>query len=258
MIIISERINGLFKSVGNAIEEKNAELIKELALKQVKSGANMLDVNTGPGIDNAAEVMAWMVNTIQEVTDVPLCIDTPKPEVMEAGLKAANKKAMMNSTTAEAAKMEKLFPLAKEYDADIICLTLDEKGIPNDANSRNELAMLMITKAMEYDLPIENLFLDPLVLPVGAAQNQGPAVIEAMNMFRMLSDPPPKTVVGLSNISNATKNRPLINRTYLTMLMAVGLSAAICDPEDVELVHAVKTADILMNKKLYAHGYLQV
>jgi 5-methyltetrahydrofolate corrinoid/iron sulfur protein methyltransferase len=100
--------------------------------------------------------------------------------------------------------------------------------------------------------------LDPLVLPVGAAQNQGPAVIEAMNMFRMLSDPPPKTVVGLSNISNATKNRPLINRTYLTMLMAVGLSAAICDPEDMELIYAVKTADILLNKKLYAHGYLQV
>lgn len=258
MLVISERINGLFKSVGKAIENRDEEFIKQLALDQIKAGADILDLNTGPGMDDEPEVMEWMVKIIQEVTDVQLSIDTPKPEAMEAGLKAVNKKAMLNSTTAEQKRMEALFPLAKEYDAEIVCLTLDEKGIPNDAEKRNELAMLMIATAMGYDIPVENIFIDPLILPVGAAQNQGPAVIDAINMFKMLSDPPPKTVVGLSNISNGAKNRSLLNRTYLAMLMGAGLTAAIMDPNDVDLIHVAKTGDILLNKRLYAHGYLQV
>ncbi|UCE36824.1 MAG: dihydropteroate synthase [Thermoplasmata archaeon] len=258
MIVISERINGLFKSVGKAIDGRDANAIQQLALDQVKKGADILDLNTGPGMDNEPEVMEWLVKTIQDVTDVQLSIDTPKPEAMEAGLKAVNKKAMLNSTTAEQKRMEALFPLAKEYDAEIVCLTLDEKGIPNDAMRRNELAMLMITQAMEYDISVENIYLDPLILPVGAAQNQGPAVIEAINMFKMLSDPTPKTVVGLSNISNGAKQRSLLNRTYLAMLMGAGLTAAIMDPNDLDLMHIAKTGDILLNKKLYAHDYLQV
>ncbi len=258
MIVISERINGLFKSVGKAIEDKNEEFIKQLALDQVKAGADILDLNTGPGMENESEIMGWMVKTIQDVTDVQLSIDTTKPEAMAAGLKAVNKKAMLNSTTAEQKRMDALFPLVKEYDAEIVCLTLDEKGIPNDAMKRNELAMLMITKAMEYDISTDDIYIDPLILPVGAAQNQGPAVIEAINMFKMLSDPPPKTVVGLSNISNSTKHRSLINRTYLAMLMGAGLTAAIMDPSDEELMKIAKTGDILLNKKLYAHDYLQV
>ena len=100
--------------------------------------------------------------------------------------------------------------------------------------------------------------MDPLVLPVGAAQDQGPKVLEALNMFKTLCDPAPKTVVGLSNVSNNTKQRPLLNRTYLIMLMAHGLDAAIMDPYDTELMNAVKTAEILLNKRLYAHDFLKV
>lgn len=258
MLVISERINGLFRKVGKAIDERDSETIKQMAIEQVKLGANILDVNTGPGRDDEPEALAWMVNTLQEVVEVPLSIDTPNPQAMEAGLKACSKKAMMNSTTAEQKKMETLFPLAKEYDAEIFCLTLDEKGIPNDAEKRNELGMLMIATAMGYDIQPEKIFLDPLILPVGAAQDQGQKVIDAINMFKVLSDPAPKTVVGLSNISNGTKNRSLINRTYLAMLMGVGLTAAIMDPYDHDLMNIVKTGEILLNKKLYAHGYLQV
>ncbi len=232
--------------------------LQALALEQVSLGANMLDVNTGPGRDDPAADMAWMVETIQEVTDLPLCIDTPDPNAMEAGLKAIKGKVMINSTTAEANKMEKLFPLAAQYNAEIIALTLDEKGIPNDAPSRGEMAMIMITNAMEHGISTENIYLDPLILPVGAAQDQGPRVLEAMDMFRNLCDPPPKTVVGLSNISNNTKQRPLINRTYLIMLMAHGLEAAIMDPNDKELMDAIKTSEILLNKKLYADDFLKI
>lgn len=257
MIIISERINGLFKSVGKAIDCKDAKFIQALALEQVKAGAHILDINTGPGIDNAPEVMKWLIETVQEVTNGPLSIDTPDIKTMEAGIKSAKNKVVINSTTAEATKMHALFPLAKEYNTDIICLTLNEKGIPNDANSRCELALQMITTAMEYGLSPDNLYLDPLILPTCAAQDQGTKVFEALDMFKNLCDPKPKTVVGLSNISSGAKNRPLINRTYLVMLMAHGLDAAILNPEDKDLMDAVKTAEILLNKKLYCDDYLR-
>jgi 5-methyltetrahydrofolate corrinoid/iron sulfur protein methyltransferase len=258
MIIISERLNGLFNKVGKALDEKDKKALQDLAVEQVNLGATMLDINTGPGRDDPAGDLTWMIETIQEVTDIPICIDTPDANAMEAGLKVAKGKVMVNSTTAEAAKMEKLFPLAAQYNADIIALTLDEKGIPNDAASRGEMALIMITKAMEAGLPTENIFLDPLVLPVGAAQDQGKKVLEALDMFKTLCDPAPKTVVGLSNVSNNTKQRPLLNRTYLIMLMAHGLDAAICDPFDTELMNAIKTSEILLNKKLYADDFLKI
>jgi 5-methyltetrahydrofolate corrinoid/iron sulfur protein methyltransferase len=257
MIIISERINGQFKSVGKAIDEKDEEFIKNLAKDQVAAGADYLDISTGPGVENAADVMVWMVNAVQSVVDVPLCIDTPQPETMTAGVAAVKGKVMINSTTAEMEKMTRLFELAKKHDAEIICLTLDEQGIPNDTDKRCELAMLMIATSMEYEIPAERLFLDPLVLPTCAAQDQGPKVIDALRMFKTLNEPPVSTVVGLSNISNGTKNKELINRTYATMLMANGLDSAIMDPSDTALVEAVRTGEILMNKKLYAHDYLR-
>jgi 5-methyltetrahydrofolate corrinoid/iron sulfur protein methyltransferase len=257
MIIISERINGQFKSVGKAIDEKNEDFIKELAKSQVAAGADYLDISTGPGVSEPEETMKWMVNAVQSVVDVPLCIDTPQPDTMEAGVAAVKNKAMINSTTADAEKMTRLFELAKKHDAEIICLTLDEKGIPNDTEKRCEFAMIMMTTAMEYDISMERLFLDPLVLPTCAAQDQGPKVIDALRMFKTLNDPPVNTVVGLSNISNGTKNISLINRTYVAMLMANGLDSAIMDPSDNDLVMAVRTGEILLNNKLYAHDYLR-
>ncbi len=258
MIVISERLNGLFKSVGRAIDKRDAAFLQDLARKQVECGASILDMNTGPGRDDAADVMKWMVTTVQEAVEAELSIDTTKLDVMEAGLKAANKKCLINSANGEKKKMETMFPLAREYGSDIICLTLDEKGIPNDAASRCEMAMLLMTKAMEYDIGVERMYLDPLVLPVGAAQDQGPKVLEALSMFRQLSSPPPKTTVGLSNVSNNTTQRPILNRTYLVMLMAHGLDSAIMDPTDKEMMAAVKAAEVLLNKNLYADDFLKV
>ena len=154
--------------------------------------------------------------------------------------------------------MSSLFPLAAKYDAEIICLTMDERGVPNDAESRAEMAMLMMTTAMEHGITSDRIYLDPLVLPVSAAQDQAQKVIDAIRMFRMLDDPAPKTVVGLSNISNGASGRPLINRTFFAMLAGAGLSAAIMDPEDSELMDVLKTADVLLNRKLYCSDYLRV
>jgi 5-methyltetrahydrofolate corrinoid/iron sulfur protein methyltransferase len=256
MLIVSERINGQFASVGQAIDRRDTKFIQDLALKQVECGANYLDLNTGPGRDDAPACMEWLVKTVQEVVDTPLCLDSPGPKTMEAGLKVCEGKPIMNSTTAEVKKMERFFPLAAEYDADIVCLTISEKGIPNDSDSRTELAMLLMTTAMEHGVMPEKIFLDPVILPVGAAQDQGKVVIKSIQQFQILNDPAPRTIVGLSNVSNMAKERSLLNRSFLAMLMGTGLTAAIMDPEDRELMKIVKAGEILMNEKLYCHDFL--
>lgn len=259
MMIISERINGLFTSIGKAIDARDGKAIQDAVLKQVRKGSDALDLNIGPGRGSEGpETMEWLVKCVQDVTDVPLCIDSPGLKTMEAGLSACDNPAIINSTTAEQEKMTSLFPLAAEHDAEIICLTMDERGVPNDAESRAEMAMLMITTAMEHGIMPDRIYLDPLVLPTSAAQDQGQKVIDAIRMFQLLDDPAPKTVVGLSNVSNGAAGRSLINRTYLAMLAGAGLSAAIMDPEDDDLMDVLKTSDVLLNKRLYCSDYLRV
>lgn len=257
MLVISERINGLFIAVGKAIDARDSKFIHEHALKQIECGAQALDLNVGPGRDDGPAAMDWLVRTVQEVTDVPLCIDTPGIKTMTAGVKACRNKIIINSTTAEVKKMQALFPLAREHDADVICLTMDERGVPNDAESRAEMAMLMITTAMEHEIMPERLLLDPLVMPIKAAQDQGLKVIKAMQLFQTLNDPAPRIVVGLSNVSNGAKERSLINRTYLGMLLGAGLSAGIVDVQDVELMGMIKAAEMLRAEKLYCDDFLR-
>ncbi len=257
MLIISERINGLFTTVGKAIDRRDAKFIQELALRQVECGAQALDVNVGPGREDGPAAMEWLVSTVQDVTSLPLSIDTSGPKTMEAGLRAAKNHVIMNSTTAEEKKMAKFFPLCKEHDAEIICLCMDEKGVPNSAEARAEMAMLMMTKAMEHDITLDRLYLDPLVLPTNAAQDQGRKIVQAVQMFQTLNEPAPRTVVGLSNVSNGTKHRSLLNRTFLAMLMGAGLSAAILDPEDQDLMDIVRAGQVLMNERLYCDDFLR-
>ncbi len=257
MYVISERINGLFSSVGRAIDQRDAKFIQDLAVRQVEHGAQALDINTGPGREDAPAVMEWLVKTVQDVTDLPLSLDTSGPKTMEAGLKAAKNKVIMNSTTADPKKMERFFPLCREHGTEIICLCMSEKGVPNDAESRAEMAMLMITTAMEYEIMPDRIYLDPLILPIKAAQDQAKKAIAAVQMFQSLNEPPPNTVVGLSNVSNGAKDRSLLNRTFLAMLMGSGLTAAICDPEDEELMKIIKAGQILLDQKLYADDFLK-
>jgi len=257
MLIISERINGLFTSVGKAIDHRDTKFIQDLAVRQIDHGAQALDINVGPGREDGPAAMEWLVKTVQEITSVPLSLDTSGPKTMEAGLKAAKNKVIMNSTTAEEKRMGRFFPLCKEHDAEIICLCMDERGVPNSAEARAEMAMLMMTKAMEYDIMPDRLYLDPLVLPTSAAQDQGRKVIQAVQMFQSLNEPTPRTVVGLSNVSNGTKQRSLLNRTFLAMLLGAGLSAAICDPEDPDLMATIKAGQVLLNERLYCDDFLR-
>ncbi len=256
MIIIGELINGMYKDVGKAIANKEVDVIQHVAEDQVLSGANMLDVNTGPYSKNAKDDMKWLVESIQKVTNVTLVLDSTKFDAIEEALKLVKNRAMINSTNADDEKMDKIFTLAKKYNAQVICLAMDKTGVPNSKEKRLELAARIVAKAMDYGINIEDLFLDPIVLPVNVAQTQGCEVLESIREFRLLSDPAPNTVVGLSNVSQGTKFRSLINRTFLTMAVANGLAAAILDPLDKELMDAMITAELILNKNIYCDSFL--
>jgi 5-methyltetrahydrofolate corrinoid/iron sulfur protein methyltransferase len=240
MYLIGENIQILASKIKSAIAERDASYIRELAQKQVEHGADVLDLNIGPRKRDGIEVMQWMIeNVYDEVGNVTLSLDTTNAAAIEAGLKKCKElgiPAMINSTSADPDRLNTTMPMAAEYGAKIIALAMD-KNIPPTADGRVALAMeVLIPKAEELGIPMENVYLDPLVLTVNGCQEHGPETLNAIRSFKMLWDPSPMTTVGLSNISNSVphENRSLINRTYLVMLMACGLDSAIVDPLDTE------------------------
>ncbi len=256
MIVIGELINGMYKDVGKAIANREVDVIEHLAEDQIRAGASVLDVNTGPYSKNPQEDMKWLVECIQKVVNVPLAIDSTKPEVIEEALKLARQRAIINSTSADDEKMSRIFALAKKYNAQVIGLAMDRSGVPDNKDKRLECAATIVAKAMEFGINTEDLFLDPIVLPLNVAQAQGREVLESLREFRMLCDPAPNTTIGLSNVSQGAKFRSLINRTFLTMAVANGLTSAILDPLDKELMDAVIAAELLLNKNIYCDSFL--
>jgi 5-methyltetrahydrofolate corrinoid/iron sulfur protein methyltransferase len=257
MIIIGERINGMFKKVREAIQAKDASFIRELAAKQVRAGASVLDVNVGTASTDPVKDMTWLVKTIQEEVDVCLAIDSARHEPLEAGLAAVRGRRMLNSTTGKEADLAKLLPLAKKYGASVIGLTIDEDGVPSTVDKRVEIAAKILAAAADAELAVDDLYIDPITLPVNCAQDQPERQLAAISQFRMLSDPSPHTCIGLSNISQRLKEHQLLNRTFLVMCMAHGLDSAIADPLDEELMKAVVTAELLLNKFIYADSFLE-
>jgi len=256
MLIIGELINGMFSAVGKAIKEKNKAVIQKYALEQIKAGADALDVNCGPVSKNPVSDIQWLVETIQEVTDRPLALDSSRPQVIESGLKVARNKVIINSTTADQEKLDALVPLAKQYHAKLIGLAISAKGIPQNKDQRLELAAMIVSACVENEFPVEDLYLDPIVLPVNVAQAQMKDILDAIHEFKIISEPSPKTIVGLSNVSQGTHARNLINRTFLTMALSNGLDGAILDPLDKELMDAAITAELILNKNIYCDSYL--
>lgn len=258
--VIGERINGLFKDIRQAVAERDPKPIQEWALKQKEGGAHWLDINTGPiaSQEEQAEIMEWLVKTAQEVVDLPVAIDSTSVLAIEAGLKAAKGKAMINSTTAEQAKMDALFPLAAKYNAAIIALAMNEKGVPKNSEQRIALAMELVANADDHGVPMEDLYIDPLILPVNVAQDHVPEVLETLRQVKMLANPAPRTTIGLSNVSQKSPDRPLINRTFLAMAMSAGLDSAIMDANDDPLMETAATGAILLNQSIYCDSYVKV
>lgn len=260
MLIIGERLSILSKKVREAIQRKDKAPIQQIALEQWKAGAHMIEANIGPAEEDGGAVMEWMVTTIQEAVPLPVSLDTTNPKAMEAGLRVHNNqwgKPLINSTSLDPDRFI-MFELSAKYKTPLIALTVGKGGLPRDAEERVEIAVQLMEKAAEYGVPLEDIYLDPLVMQISGSQNQAGEVLRAIKLFQELNDPPMKTVVGLSNLSNGCPKhiRPILNRYYLALLMYEGLSAAIVNPEEVTEV--IKTVNVITGKTLYAHSYLEI
>jgi 5-methyltetrahydrofolate corrinoid/iron sulfur protein methyltransferase len=259
--------------IGPAMKGRDPEPIQDMARRQVDDGADVLDINLGPATKDGPAMMEWVVTTVQEaVPGTRLCLDTMNPEAMEAGLKVCAEQPIINSTSAERARLETFLPMAKEYEAEIIGLAMTEAGVSRDANERVMAATEIMGAMMEFDVPLDRVYLDPLLLPISVAQQQAMEALESIQMFKQLNDPPLKTVVGLSNIYNNCPEhvKPPLAAAFLTLLIPAGLDAAIMDAND-ELQMSVARADtaelesdeaiqaslsVLKNETLYCDSYL--
>lgn len=244
MYIIGENIHIISEKVKEALVERNAAFFQDLAVRQVDAGAQALDINLGPRKKDWDEVFPWMVETVEAVVDVPLSFDSTNILGIEAGLKKVTKaQPIINSTSAEPERLEKVPLLAKQYNTRLVALTMGKSGIPVSADERVNIALeSLIPRALEIDFPIADLIIDPLVLTVSGCQEYCPELIEAVRTLQFAWDPPPPISVGLSNVSNAVpkENRPLINHVYCAMLMGVGLNMMIADPLDQGLKETIR------------------
>jgi 5-methyltetrahydrofolate corrinoid/iron sulfur protein methyltransferase len=217
--------------------------MQRFAKAQVEHGAHILDLNIGPQKKEGIEIMRWLVPAIEEVADVPLSLDTTNLDAIKAGLSLTKRRAIVNSTSGEPERLERVPPVAAEYNAGLIALMMGKAGIPLSAEERVTIALeQLVPRAVEVGIAMEDLYLDPLVLTVSGCQEYAPPAVEAVRYVKQGMDPAPMTTCGLSNVSNRVphENRSLLNRTYLVMLMAAGLDTAIADPLDIELMNVLR------------------
>ncbi|HSQ18286.1 MAG TPA: dihydropteroate synthase [Anaerolineales bacterium] len=306
MYIIGENIHILSDKVKEALKNRDGRFFQELAVKQLEAGAQAIDLNMGPRKADWAEIFPWMTELVEAVVDVPLCFDSTNLLGIEAGLKKVTKaQPIINSTSAEPERLEKVPLIAKQYNARLVALTMGSGGIPIAADERVNIAVEhLIPRMDEIGFPMQDLIIDPLVLTVSGCQQYCPHLIDAVRTLPYAWDPAPAISVGLSNVSNAVprEGRPLINRVYCAMLMGAGLQMMIADPLDEDLKTTIrvieqrdestpigrlylkiadrfaameepmlddidmsdpeqvaiwKTVQILLNKVIYADGYLQ-
>jgi 5-methyltetrahydrofolate corrinoid/iron sulfur protein methyltransferase len=244
MVIIGENIHVIAREVSAAIRERNAKVIQDLANVQAESGADYIDLNVGPMKKDPEENMQWLVSTVQEVTDLPLSIDTLNPVAMEAGLKACKKRPLLNSASGKTDSKEQMLPLAQKYNCDVVISVMTDKGMPPDVESKVDSIMGTVEYANELGIPNEDIWVDPILLPISTAGEGQRFTVLNLEFIKILEDvlPGVKSTVGLSNTSNGVPDqlRPVLNRTYAVMLGKNGLYSAIADPLDKELVSLTK------------------
>jgi cobalamin-dependent methionine synthase I len=237
MILIGENLNVISQTLGPAMKERNASPLQEMAKAETAAGIDLIDLNIGPARKGGDELMAWVVNTVQSVTDKMLSLDTTNLDAMQAGLKARLGKVLMNSVSLQTSRIDRGLALAQQHNADIIGLLWSNEGMPRDVNERAMHTVNFVYKANEAGIPNERIWIDPIASPVSVEINQVKACVEFMAMLSEIA-PGCKSTVGLSNISNGApaELRCWLNRTYMIMLMRYGLYSAIVDAFDKDLM----------------------
>lgn len=240
MKTIGENLNVISRAIGKAFKEKDPGPIREMAEKETEIGVDWIDINLGPARKGGEELMTWVVETVQEVTDTPLVLDTSNIDAMAAGLKVCKNRAMMNSIMCRPERYEPMLPICADHDADMVALMWGPTGMARDANERAEWSTELIMNAQGYGIPMEHIYIDPIITPVNIQQEQ---LMNNFEFFDMLPDivaaldpeaQPIRSTNGLSNISNGNAEhlRPILNQTYMCMLARKGMYSSIVDAFD--------------------------
>lgn len=258
MLVVGEKINTSRKAVKEAVKNRDAAFIRELARQQAEGGANYIDINCGTFIDNEPELITWMVEEVQDELSLPLCIDSPNPLAIAAGLKAhRNGQAMVNSISGEKERYEAILPLVKEYGCKIVVLCMDdESGIPNDAKTRFTIASKIIEGLKGVGTKEDDIYVDPLIQPISTATVNA---LSALDTITMLKEAYPGThsICGLSNISFGLPERKILNQTFMMLCMAAGLDGVILDPKDKRMMAFITAAEALLDKDPYCGRYIK-
>lgn len=256
MLIVGELINTSRKAISQAVEKRDAAYIQKIAREQAEAGADYVDVNCGTQVYNEVEVMEWLVNTIQEAVEAPLCIDSPSAKAIDAGLGLCKYgQPMVNSITGEKGRFAEILPLVLKHKAKIVALCMDDSGMPTTAEDRIKVADALYAGLTEAGVPAGDIYFDPLVKPVSVSANAGREVLETV---RLITEKYPKAhkICGLSNISFGLPNRKILNRYFVVQTMVNGMDAYIFDPVDKAMMGAVYASQALLGQDDFCVEYL--
>ncbi|KAF5091138.1 methyltetrahydrofolate cobalamin methyltransferase [Acetobacterium wieringae] len=254
MIIIGEKINGTIPSVKAAIERKDADYIAALAVKQTEAGATYIDVCASTAPEFEIETLKWLMDIVQNATDTPLCLDSPNPRVIEAVFKYANKPGLINSISEEGDKCEVLLPLLEGNSWQVVGLTCDNKGIPNDVKTKLEITKIMVEKAAKYGITPDRMHIDPCVMALSTENNSMLNFAEEIRQIKALY--PTIHVTGaISNMSFGLPVRSLLNRTCMAFAMEAGMDSAVIDPLNREMMGTIFATYALLGQDKHCRKY---
>lgn len=256
MKIIGEKINGTRKNVAEAIEKRDADHIKDLAVKQTDAGAKWLDVNAGTHPDQEANDLVWLINIIQSVVITPLCLDSANPEALSVAIQVVDKTPMINSISGEPERLRGILPIVAEHNCEVIALGMDGKKIPETSGGRVAVIHNIIEATRAAGVPDEKIYVDPLVMTISTSNQSGCIFIETLQAVREAYSQVHFTA-GLSNISFGLPARSFINRAFLTLAIQAGLDSVIMDPLDQELTAALLAAELVLGRDHHCLNYIR-
>jgi 5-methyltetrahydrofolate--homocysteine methyltransferase len=254
MEIIGEKINGTLKDVKLAIRERNASFIGDLARRQVEAGAHWVDVNAGTLPAEEPEALSWLVRTVQEEVETPLCLDSANPKALAAAIQEIKQTPMINSISGEPARLDGILPLVARHQCSVIALAMDEKGIPKGVDERLTVIRRLVDRTRDAGVPDERVYIDPLVMTLSTNTESGVIALETMRAVGA-EFPKAHLCAGLSNISFGLPARPLVNRVFLALALAAGLDTAILDPFDRELRGELLAAELVLGRDRHCRNY---
>jgi len=256
MLIIGERINSSRKQIAEAIRSGDRVFIEHEVRIQAEAGADYIEVNAGTFGKEEAERLQWVIEVVQSVTKLPLCVDSPDPQVIQKVLSLVQGRPIINSITLEPFRLEGMLPLVVDYKAKVIGLCQSEESMADTKEAKVEMAGRLVEEVKKRGIALNDLYIDPLVYPIGTDSKSALATLGAIEEI-MRRFPGIHTTCGLTNVSHGLPNRKLINRTFLTAAIIRGLDSAILDPSDKQLYGSLKAAQMIAGEDEFCMEYLR-